>query len=61
MNETIFNTYKERIECTCCFLFQDNVKAATLIPQKAMLQITNSLFSNTAPGTIMDRRHALEV
>lgn len=43
------------------FLLQDNVKAETLIPQKAVLQITNSVFSNTAPGTIMDRSHALEV
>lgn len=61
MNETIFNICKERVESTCCFLLQDNVKAVTFIPQKAVLQITNSVLSNTGPGTIMDRRHALEV
>lgn len=61
MNATIFNTCKEWVERTCWFLFQDNVKAATLIPQKAVLQITTLFFSNTAPSTIRDCRHALEL
>lgn len=59
--ETIFNTCKEWAESTCWFLLQDNVKAAAVIPQKAVLQITSSLFSNTDPSTIRDCRHALEL
>ena len=59
MNATIFNTCKEWVESTCWFLLQDNVKAATLIPQKAVLQITSLLLSNADPSTIRDCRACL--
>lgn len=61
INETTFNACKEWAQSTCCFLLKDNVEAATLIPQKALLQTSSSLFSSTEPSAATDSRHRLEV
>lgn len=61
INETTFNACKEWAQSTCCFLLEDNVKAATLIPQKALLQMSSSLFSSTEPSAVTESRHRLEV